>query len=467
MNASRKLTALALAIGATSSLASAATITWSSHDVAVDPSDNAIWSNPLNWVGGVAPVAGDDVVIGIPVANGNRVTSNDLPAGTQINGIRITANLNQVNGNLINLGGDVAYTAGGSSVGNFGAPVVLLQDTTYSVSANTSNGRLEVSGGISGAFDLTKADAGRLRLVGTAKTYTGDTIVTGGLLDLSANDMLPFGAGKGDVYIGTGAQLFLNNVNTQINGLNDHAGSAGAVNKSGSNTRSLTLGNGDANGSFSGAITFTGGSSTVNKVGAGTQTLSGAVSVTGAGSVTGGRLNLNGTWSNGVQVNSTGTLGGTGSIAGAVSIGNAGTVGTLSPGVGVGTLTIANALIFSGNGVLQADLSGSDTTVGAGINDLVSGVTDLTLDGALNVTEAVAGSFATAADGSSWRLINYTGVLTNNGLEIGTAPVLPAGGSLSIDTSIAGQVNLVLAIPEPTSLAALAGASLLLVRRRK
>jgi autotransporter-associated beta strand protein len=40
-------------------------------------------------------------------------------------------------------------------------------------------GRLEISGGISGAFSLTKSDGGRLRFVGTAKTYSGDTIITG------------------------------------------------------------------------------------------------------------------------------------------------------------------------------------------------------------------------------------------------------------------------------------------------
>ena len=201
-----------------------------------------MWSNDNNWVGGAAPVDFDDVSIGIPVAGGSRITMNDLPAGTQINGIAMTANLDEVNGNSINLGGNVSYTAGGTSIGKIGAPVVLLQDTTYSVAANTSNGRLEVGGGISGSFGITKADAGRLRFVGTAKTYTGSTIVTGGLLDMSANDMLPFGAGKGDVYIGTGAQLFLNNVNTQINGLNDYSGGAGTVVKSGSNTRNLDAG---------------------------------------------------------------------------------------------------------------------------------------------------------------------------------------------------------------------------------
>ncbi len=436
------------------------TITWSSHDVTIDPSNNANWSNPVNWVGGVAPVANDDVVIGIPVAGGTRVTNNDLPAGTQINGITMGANLNEVNGNSINLGGNVSYTAGGTSIGKIGAPVVLLQDTTYSNNANTSNGRLEVGGGISGNFGLTKANAGRLRFVGTAKTYTGSTIVTGGLLDVSTDNMLPFGAGKGDVNIGTGAQFFLNNVNTQINGLNDYAGGAGTVVKGGSNTRNLTLGNGDANGSFSGAMTFTGASSTINKVGTGTQTLRGLISVPGAGSVSGGRLNIDGTWTGGLTANANGTLGGIGTINGTVTVNNS---GVLSPGNSAGTLTIGGVLSIAGSGILSFDINGLNTTIGGGINDLVTGVTNLTLDGSLDIT----GSFVGAPNGSVWRLINYSGTLTDNTLALGVIPSLPGGASLTIDTSVAGQVNLIYNVPEPASLVLLACAACGALLRRK
>lgn len=440
---SRRLALIALA-AAVSLPCQAANILWSSHDTALDPSNNQNWSNGANWVGGIAPVDGDSVEIGIPVAGGNRITINDLPAGTQVNGMLIKANLNEVNGNSINLGGNVSYTAGGTSIGKIGAPVVLLQDTTYSVSATTSNGRLEVNGGISGSFALTKADAGRLRLAGTAKTYSGDTTVTGGILDLAADNMLPFGAGKGSIYVGTGAQLFLNNVNTQINGLNDYAGAPGSVSKTGSNTRSLTLGNGDANGDFSGAMTFTGGSSTVNKVGAGTQTLSGAVAVAGSGTVSGGRLNVNGTWTGGLIANAGGTLGGTGAITGNVSVnGN----GTLAPGVSPGTLTINGGLTMAAGGVLQFDINGTDTTVGGGVNDLVTGVGNLTLDGQLNI----AGSFFGAANGSIWRLINYSGTLVDNTLVLGSVPSLPSNGELTIDTSTPGQVNLVYTVPEPAT----------------
>ena len=444
--------AWAVIVGATSAI-QATTIQWQSNDGTLG--DTTLWSNDDNWVGGAAPVDLDDVVITIPVAGGSRITVNDLTAGTQINGIAITANLNEVNGNSINLGGNVSYTAGGTSIGRIGAPVVLLQDTTYSVSANTSNGRLEVSGGISGNFGITKADAGRLRFVTTAKTYTGSTIVTGGLLDMSTDNMLPFGAGKGDVLIGAGAQLFLNNVNTQINGLNGYSGGAGTVVKGGSNTRNLTLGNNDANGSFSGDMTFAGGNSSVIKTGSGTQSLGGIVAVAGPIAVNGGRLNLNGTVTGGVLVAAGGTLGGTGTINPVAGATNGNQLvqinGTVSPGLSPSTLTINGPVSFGTAAILNYELNGGNTTVGGGINDLIDSVTDLTLDGILNISETVLGSFATATNGSTWRLLNYSGTLTNNTLDLGTVPTLPGGGMLSIDTSTAGQVNLKLTVPEPAS----------------
>lgn len=427
-----------------------AEITWSSHDVALDPSDNTLWSNAANWVGGVVPTAGDSVRITVPVANGSRVTVNDLPGGTQINGIVVTHNQNAISGNSINLGGNVSYTAGGTSIGTITAPLVMLQDTTFSVSANTSNGRLEIGSVISGAFDLIKADAGRLRFATTAKTYTGDTIVTGGLLDMSTDNMLPYGAGRGDVSIAAGAQLYLNNATTNINGLNDYAGGGGAVNKGGSNTRSLVLGNGDADGSFSGSFTFTGGSSTVNKVGAGTQTLSGSVSVVGNGTVSGGRLNINGTWNTGVIVNAAGTVGGTGSIAGSVT-----GAGTVSPGMSIGSLTVGSATLTT----LLIELDGTDV----GLSDV------LNVTGALDILNATVDfDELVAVDDPAYVFARYGSL---NGAAFSSVLDLPAGYQIDYaynDGLTSTNIALV-PIPEPAALVlgALGAGLLACVRRRR
>ena len=100
------------------------------------------------------------------------------------------------------------------------------------------------------------------------------------------------------------------------------------------------------------------------------------------------------------------------------------------------------------------------------MNDLLTTGT-LTLAGTLNVTETTAGSFLGAAWGSSWRLIDYSGTLTDEGFVLGTMPNLAAGMNFVLDTSIAGQVNLVV-IPEPAaSVMLLAGAGIAAARRRK
>ncbi len=137
-------------------------------------------------------------------------------------------------------------------------------------------------------------------------------------------------------------------------------------------------------------------------------------------------------------------LKGTGTVVGDMTA----ALGTIAPGSSPGTLTFANNLSLGAGSILDYELSGTDTTVGSGVNDLSSVLGDLMLDGTLNVTETVAGSFLSANVGDSWRLFNYTGTLTNNGVSLGSMPTLSGGNSFQIDTSTANQVNLVI-VPEP------------------
>src|SRR3546814_1143988 len=74
---------------------------------------------------------------------------------------------------------------------------------------------------------------------------------------------------------------------------------------------------------------------------------------------------------------------------------------------------------------------------GGAPNDLVKIGGDLVLDGTINVTVPLGGSF----DPGVYRVFNYGGTLIDNGLSLGT---LPGGGSSAvIQTSVAGQVNLI------------------------
>src|SRR5690606_34951465 len=101
-----------------------------------------------------------------------------------------------------------------------------------------------------------------------------------------------------------------------------------------------------------------------------------------------------------------GALGGTGSIAGAVTVLNTGTL----EGAAGGTLTLDSLVL---NNSSQVNVS-----LGAPSSSALFAITgNFTLDGLLNVADA--GGFATG----SYRLFDYGGTLTNNGLVITTLPV--------------------------------------------
>ncbi|MGA0846239.1 MAG: autotransporter-associated beta strand repeat-containing protein, partial [Luteolibacter sp.] len=203
------------------------------------------------------------------------------------------------------------------------------------------------------------------------------------------------------------------------------------------------------------------GSSNLVKTGDGTLVISGvSTTYSGTTQVNGGILQVTGSLSGNMSVGSSGTLAGNGTIGGNTSV-----FGTLAPGNSPGTLSITGNLSLDASAALAYEINGGDTTVGSGVNDLsiVSG--DLTLAGTLNITGS--GSFAGLTEGTSWRLIDYTGSLTDNGLTLGSTPTLDAGSYWHIDTSTPNQVNLSV-IPEPSTaglalLALAAGA----IRRRR
>ncbi len=107
---------------------------------------------------------------------------------------------------------------------------------------------------------------------------------------------------------------------------------------------------------------------------------------------------------------------------------------TLSPGnSSVGTLTFLNDLVLSNAAVLQYGLGA--------VSDLSVISSNLTLGGTLNVSDA--GGFSTGV----YTLMTYGGVLTDNGVNIGTAP---PGLVYTIDTNTVGQVKLDVMLPPTT-----------------
>jgi fibronectin-binding autotransporter adhesin len=185
----------------------------------------------------------------------------------------------------------------------------------------------------------------------------------------------------------------------------------------------------------------------LTKTGAGTMELRAANTYTGMTVINAGTLHMyndgfgrEGTIGGPTRVNAGGTLAGRGSVGPVNVVG-----GTLSPG-GVdsssgnfGTLK-TGSLTLDSNSFLKFELGFS--------NDLISVNGDLTLDGTLQV---IVLPYIT---NRVYRLFNYTGVLTNNTLNLEPSFLLAYPGS-SIDTGTYGQVNLVM--PEPGALISMVG----------
>ncbi|EOC4895589.1 autotransporter-associated beta strand repeat-containing protein [Enterobacter hormaechei] len=249
---------------------------------------------------------------------------------------------------------------------------------------------------------------------------------------------------SGTVAFADNAQAASGRVINQTGGtvtLSDSAGntSIGSLSGAGNVTlasATLTEGSLSLDDTISGIISSSGGGLT--KTGNGTLTLTGANSYTGATSVSQGVLLVNGDQraaTGAVSVTANATLGGAGTLGGLVDVADD---GHLTPGATVGSV---GELTMAGLNLMQnAQLDfqfGQSGTPGGALNDLLTVNGALILDGQLNITQTPDGSF----DVGVYRVIDYSGSLTNNILEIGTAP--QAADDLYVQTSIDGQVNLV------------------------
>ncbi|SEE58064.1 autotransporter-associated beta strand repeat-containing protein [Rhizobiales bacterium GAS188] len=282
---------------------------------------------------------------------------------------------------------------------------------------NTDPGAtLTLNGVVGGAGTLTKSGSGTL-LLNAANTYGGGAQIGAGALALGNSGAL----GGGAVSISSGATL-----RAGADGL----AVANAVTLGGAGSATIdTQGN---NFTLNGGIGGTGG---LAKTGSGTLLVNNTNSYSGATDVQAGTLSVNGslTQTSSVAVESGATLKGTGTITNGVTIANG---ATLAPGNSPGTITVGSLTLNSGS-ILAYEL-GTANIVGGGTNDLTNVTGNLTLAGTLNVRDA--GSFGLGA----YRLINYGGALSDSGLSIGSLPGSDAG---LIQTTIPGQVNLVVTSP--------------------
>ncbi|MCB1210184.1 MAG: autotransporter-associated beta strand repeat-containing protein, partial [Verrucomicrobiales bacterium] len=192
-------------------------------------------------------------------------------------------------------------------------------------------------------------------------------------------------------------------------------------------SRALTLA-GAGDGSL--ASSMDSGVSSLTKNGTGLWTLSGNNSYTGTTTVNAGTLNVIGSLGNtSVAVNAAATFAYAGSIGGGLTVANTAAiiVGDALAAGSTGTMTVGGNLVLNNNSLLLFDLGTASDLIEANGSSV-------TLDGIVRVT---TGAGFTAG---SYKLIDYTGTLTDNGL----VTQMLAGYDLTIDVDATNQdVNLI------------------------
>lgn len=163
---------------------------------------------------------------------------------------------------------------------------------------------------------------------------------------------------------------------------------------------------------------------------------------TGATTVESGTLLVEGNMVSDVTVEAGGTLGGSGQVGALTLLAG----GVLAPGTSPGVLN-SGTLVLNGTSLLDFELGSPAGTPGVD-SDLIEVTGDLTLDGVIDVT-ALAGFGA-----GTYRLINYSGTLTDNALDVG---ILPVGFTATVDVATAGQVDLVVSAVAPPPVGQISG----------
>lgn len=194
-----------------------------------------------------------------------------------------------------------------------------------------------IENGLSSSMGITKSGSTIWRFDG-ANTYTGPTAIDLGTLRAGGSSSTAFGNNSAITLANAVAFLDLNDLNQTIGSLAGGGASGGNV-LLGSGT--LTTGGNNANTSYGGVISGTGG---LTKIGNGKQILSGANSYSGTTTVSAGILQIDSSSTGQGNYSVAGTLGGGGTIGLAadkkITIANN---GRLAPGASAGILGVAGS----------------------------------------------------------------------------------------------------------------------------
>jgi autotransporter-associated beta strand protein len=299
-------------------------------------------------------------------------------------------------GNLSGLGGQIRV--------DFDAPTAPRTLAVNQTSPGTFSGALlDASGGR--VLALTKNGAATLTLNTNAATYSGDTTLNQGILEVSGGNAI--GNSSAVILANTsGVTLRLLSSET-IDGLQGGGGSGGNVQL---NAHTLTVGAGGASATYSGTLSGSGG---LAKAGGGTQTLDTTHSFTGPTALTGGTLRI--------TTGNEQTLGN-----------NPGTFNPAQLFLNGGTLQISN-------GSLTLDDANRGLTVGTG-----GGTVNVDSGLALNIARPVAGGLsASALSKSGAGTVNLTAAASHNALFVNEGRWVQQSGESVVNTTLSGGLTVV------------------------
>jgi autotransporter-associated beta strand protein len=387
--------------------------------------------------------SGGNTNFGVPIVGtdtstaGNANITNNGGGTTNFNALTTAGSATITTNSSSFLNFNDASTAASANITNNAFGTTQFLNTSSAGSATITN----VVNGVTSFFDTSTAGNAIINNNGGATTFENSSTAASATITTNSGGYVAFEAtssgGQANITTNAGGVLDISLLTTGGTTLGSIAGAGNVF--LGANT--LTVGSLNLSTTVGGVISddgFGGGTGgSLVKVGTGTLTLSGANTYTGATTIDAGTLMVNGSIasSSGVTVNSGGTLAGTGTVSSTVIASG----GTLSPGNAPGhapgTITVAGPLTLNSGSTLSYQL-GTANVVGGSTNDLTIVNGNLTINGGtLNVTNS--GSFGAGV----YQIIDYTGTLGGSGtLTVGT---LPNGDTGVIQTTISGEVNLV------------------------
>ncbi|WP_395736536.1 autotransporter-associated beta strand repeat-containing protein [Prosthecobacter sp.] len=425
------------------------------------------------------------LVFGLPgyaniVSTAGTITLGNASVPQEINSLTLnnvsgsTATINTAlqldSGGILVLGTNGApnttsYTIqGGTLTGTNSLNRELVFHTVGTGTTLTVNAPIFVNGG-----GLTKADGGTL-VLGSAETYTGDTVINGGTLQLAG--------GQNTIFKVYSAPLAAGNPGTTINGQNLTVDFGGTLDLNGTTQTVANLRSGSGTDMAGGTILNSNASTaaTLLIVTSASQTWSGNMSNTGAGVLNFVRDGGISSGTNTFTINSPQTLSGTFTTTGGAttltdlgSISNVSAVNVLRSALiwsDTGVQAVANRISAStpinltGGGFQFVSRAGSGSTpvdaislgtVNLGIGSSSISSTTVSQGGASQITFAGIG---TRALGSTLNFASGTGIMGDNPRIIFTAaPALTNGmiGAWATVTGASGQAGAAFATYDPES----------------